>query len=64
MVNLHLFVILTFFLQTEEIQKRREASLRQHAFFQLRAHLICGNNLLAMDKNGLCAHKYNNIQIA
>lgn len=63
MVNLHLFVILTFFLQTEEIQKRREASLRQHAFFQLRAHLICGNNLLAMDKNGLCAHKYNNIQI-
>ncbi|XP_055687103.1 multiple C2 and transmembrane domain-containing protein isoform X2 [Lutzomyia longipalpis] len=40
------------FLQTDEAQKKREISLRQHAFFQLRIHLISGHNLVAMDKNG------------
>lgn len=49
----YFLVVVSYRLQADEIQKRREASLRQHAFFQLRAHLICGNNLLAMDKNGL-----------
>lgn len=33
--------------------RRREANLRQHAFFQLKIHLIEGQNLAAMDKNGL-----------
>lgn len=32
--------------------RRREANLRQHAFFQLKIHLIEGQNLVAMDKNG------------
>lgn len=39
-------------LQAEEIQRKREANLRQHAFFQLRVHLISGHELVAMDKNG------------
>lgn len=33
-------------------QKKREANLRQHVFFQLRIHLISGHNLRAMDKSG------------
>lgn len=36
------------------MQRKREATLRQHVFFQLRIHLVSGQNLLAMDKNGLC----------
>ncbi|XP_055701211.1 multiple C2 and transmembrane domain-containing protein isoform X1 [Phlebotomus papatasi] len=40
------------FLQTDEAQKRREIALRQHAFFQLRIHLLSGHDLVAMDKNG------------
>lgn len=40
------------FLQCDESRKRREMALRQHSFFQLRIHLICGQNLVAMDKNG------------
>lgn len=39
-------------LQTDEVQRKREAILRQHVFFQLRIHLVSGHNLLAMDKNG------------
>lgn len=40
------------FLQCDEARKRREVALRQHAFFQLRLHLISGHDLVAMDKNG------------
>lgn len=40
------------YLQAEELQRKREASLRQHVFFQLRIHLRKGVNLIAMDKNG------------
>ncbi|KAJ6643284.1 Multiple C2 and transmembrane domain-containing protein [Pseudolycoriella hygida] len=40
-------------LHAEELMRRREANLRQHAFFQLKIHLIEGQNLAAMDKNGL-----------
>ncbi|XP_041972530.1 multiple C2 and transmembrane domain-containing protein isoform X2 [Aricia agestis] len=40
-------------LEPDEGQKLREQQLRQHAFFQLRIHLKRGQNLLAMDKNGL-----------
>lgn len=40
------------FLQTDEAQKKREIALRQHAFFQLRIHLLSGHDLVAMDKNG------------
>lgn len=36
----------------DDTQKKREATLRQHVFFQLRIHLISGHNLRAMDKNG------------
>uniref|UniRef100_A0A182NHJ8 C2 domain-containing protein n=1 Tax=Anopheles dirus TaxID=7168 RepID=A0A182NHJ8_9DIPT len=36
----------------EEQQRRREAQLRQHSFFQLRVHLISGHGLVAMDKSG------------
>lgn len=39
-------------LRADEIQKRREATLRQHAFFQLKINLISGSDLAAMDKNG------------
>lgn len=39
-------------LQGEEAVRKREASLRQHAFFQLRIHLISGHDLVAMDKSG------------
>lgn len=39
-------------LQGEEAIRKREASLRQHAFFQLRIHLISGHDLVAMDKSG------------
>ncbi|XP_031618309.1 multiple C2 and transmembrane domain-containing protein [Contarinia nasturtii] len=38
--------------QAEEQQRKREATLRQHVFFQLRIHLISGHNLKPMDKNG------------
>jgi Ca2+-dependent lipid-binding protein len=38
--------------QNEEIQRKREANLRQHSFFQLKVHLINGRNLTAMDKSG------------
>ncbi|XP_055315199.1 multiple C2 and transmembrane domain-containing protein isoform X2 [Sitodiplosis mosellana] len=38
--------------QAEELQRKREATLRQHVFFQLRIHLISGHNLKPMDKNG------------
>ncbi|XP_050073733.1 multiple C2 and transmembrane domain-containing protein isoform X1 [Anopheles maculipalpis] len=36
----------------DEQQRRREAQLRQHSFFQLRVHLISGHGLVAMDKSG------------
>lgn len=39
-------------MQGDEAQRKREANLRQHSFFQLRVHLICGNDLVAMDKSG------------
>lgn len=39
-------------LHADEQQRRREAQLRQHSFFQLRVHLISGSDLVAMDKNG------------
>lgn len=39
-------------LHSDEQQRRRETQLRQHAFFQLRVHLISGSDLAAMDKNG------------
>lgn len=39
-------------LHADEIQKRREANLRQYAFFQLKINLISGSDLAAMDKNG------------
>jgi C2 domain len=38
--------------QVEEPQKRKEAVLRQHSFFQLKVHIISGHNLVAMDKSG------------
>lgn len=40
------------FLQCDETKKRREIALRQHAFYELRIRLICGTNLVAMDKTG------------
>lgn len=40
------------FLPCNEAKKRREVALRQHSFFQLRIHLVSGQNLAAMDKNG------------
>lgn len=36
----------------DDIQRRREAQLRQHSFFQLRIHLLSGHGLVAMDKSG------------
>lgn len=39
------------FLQ-EELARRRELALRQHAFFQLRLHIRRGMNLVAMDRCG------------
>ncbi|XP_034940363.1 multiple C2 and transmembrane domain-containing protein isoform X2 [Chelonus insularis] len=35
-----------------EISRRRELALRQHAFFQLRLHIRRGANLVAMDRCG------------
>lgn len=49
-----MYLILIFHLQAEEQQRKREATLRQHVFFQLRIHLISGHDLKPMDKNGLC----------
>ncbi|XP_061384796.1 multiple C2 and transmembrane domain-containing protein isoform X4 [Danaus plexippus] len=40
-------------LEPDEGQKLREQQLRQYSFFQLRIHLKRGQNLIAMDKNGL-----------
>ncbi|XP_072946491.1 multiple C2 and transmembrane domain-containing protein isoform X4 [Epargyreus clarus] len=40
-------------LEPDEGQRLREQQLRQHAFFQLKIHLKRGQNLMAMDKNGL-----------
>ncbi|KAL0810995.1 hypothetical protein ABMA28_010286 [Loxostege sticticalis] len=40
-------------LEPDEGQRLREQHLRQYAFFQLRIHLKRGQNLIAMDKNGL-----------
>ncbi|CAG4995077.1 unnamed protein product [Parnassius apollo] len=40
-------------LEPDEGQRLREQQLRQYAFFQLRIHLKRGQNLVAMDKNGL-----------
>lgn len=40
------------FLHCDDAKKRHEIALRQHTFFQLRIHLISGQNLVAMDKNG------------
>ncbi|KAK9878537.1 hypothetical protein WA026_022434 [Henosepilachna vigintioctopunctata] len=37
----------------DEVTHRREATLRQHSFFQLKVHLRRGQRLAAMDKNGL-----------
>ncbi|EZA53848.1 hypothetical protein X777_06127, partial [Ooceraea biroi] len=39
------------FLQ-DEVMRRRELALRQHAFFQLRLHIRRGTNLVAMDRCG------------
>ncbi|KAG5898674.1 hypothetical protein JTB14_030624 [Gonioctena quinquepunctata] len=36
----------------DEVSRRREQTLRQHSFFQLRLHLRRGQGLAAMDKNG------------
>ncbi|XP_015190814.1 PREDICTED: multiple C2 and transmembrane domain-containing protein 1 isoform X2 [Polistes dominula] len=36
----------------DEVSRRRELALRQHAFFQLRLHIRRGANLLAMDRCG------------
>ncbi|XP_045470133.1 multiple C2 and transmembrane domain-containing protein isoform X3 [Harmonia axyridis] len=36
-----------------EVDRRREAALREHSFFQLKVHLRRGLRLTAMDKNGL-----------
>ncbi|XP_050481267.1 multiple C2 and transmembrane domain-containing protein isoform X7 [Bombus huntii] len=36
----------------EELARRRELALRQHAFFQLRLHIKRGANLVAMDRCG------------
>lgn len=36
----------------DEIIRRRELALRQHAFFQLRLHIRRGANLMAMDRCG------------
>ncbi|KAK2576926.1 hypothetical protein KPH14_005545 [Odynerus spinipes] len=36
----------------DEIARRRELALRQHAFFQLRLHIRRGANLVAMDRCG------------
>ncbi|XP_043520907.1 multiple C2 and transmembrane domain-containing protein isoform X4 [Frieseomelitta varia] len=36
----------------EEVTRRRELALRQHAFFQLRLHIRRGANLVAMDRCG------------
>lgn len=43
-----------FFLsqQNEEVIRKREASLRQHSFFQLKVHLVSGINLVPMDRSG------------
>ncbi|XP_073960908.1 multiple C2 domain and transmembrane region protein isoform X3 [Choristoneura fumiferana] len=40
-------------LEPDESQRHREQQLRQYSFFQLRVHLKRGQNLVAMDKNGL-----------
>ncbi|KAK0169078.1 hypothetical protein PV327_002824 [Microctonus hyperodae] len=37
---------------TDELTRRRELALRQHAFFQLRLHIRRGANLVAMDRCG------------
>ncbi|KAL4713765.1 hypothetical protein ACJJTC_004296 [Scirpophaga incertulas] len=39
--------------EQDESQRLREHQLRQYTFFQLRIHLKRGQNLIAMDKNGL-----------
>ncbi|CAG5087763.1 Similar to Mctp: Multiple C2 and transmembrane domain-containing protein (Drosophila melanogaster) [Cotesia congregata] len=38
--------------QSNELARRRELALRQHAFFQLRMHIRRGANLVAMDRCG------------
>ncbi|KAG6443491.1 hypothetical protein O3G_MSEX002846 [Manduca sexta] len=40
-------------LEPDEGQRLREQQLRLYSFFQLRVHLKRGQNLVAMDKNGL-----------
>lgn len=44
----------------DELTRRRELALRQHAFFQLRLHIRRGANLVAMDR---CGNFYNFIRI-
>lgn len=39
----------------DEVVRRREMALRQHAFFQLRLHIRRGANLVAMDRCGKIA---------
>jgi len=36
----------------DEVTRKREMALRQHAFFQLRLHIRRGANLVAMDRCG------------
>lgn len=36
----------------DELTRKRESSLRQHSFFQLRVHLRRGVDLVARDKGG------------
>jgi len=36
----------------DEVTRKRELALRQHAFFQLRLHIRRGANLVAMDRCG------------
>lgn len=40
-------------LVLDEVTHKRELTLRQHAFFQLRLHIRKGTNLVAMDRCGL-----------
>jgi len=46
------------FLQ-DEMTRKREQALRQHAFFQLRLHIRRGANLVAMDRCGKREQKEN-----
>jgi hypothetical protein len=46
------FVFLLQPAVVDELTRKRESSLRQHSFFQLRVHLRRGVDLVARDKGG------------